>query len=338
MDVDDMGKILFYGERGIVNGIVLDIKESIEKQKAFLRVIRFPNGVILPWIDNIISMDFVVEPSFSEFGNPDLIMIAQEENKNRHVLFVEAKVSCYDDAAIKIPALFKNNASRINVQLALKFRFVQAYKKYPNNEYIEEDEYVAEGFNEIPRRIKNREMIKMCNENFKNAVDYSFIALTNDKCSAKPFDNLSYLPPIGDKWENNRHRFGLLSYEMLEKANIVKRQSGYYGNAASAFLGLPADIDNKEPIYDLKTINIENWSAGQKAAAKNLMDTIISQTGSAFIEKNGSYSFCVSRITLVKVFTHKDSSVILALRNDNLPEDYKDYLNLQGLSYWNREK
>ena len=55
---------------------------------------------------------------------------------------------------------------------------------------------------------------------------------------------------------------------------------------------MPADIDNKESIYDLKTINIENWSAGQKAAAKNLMDTIISQTGSTFIEKNSKTFAC----------------------------------------------
>lgn len=62
-----MGNILFYGERGIVNGIVLDIKNHPSKQKGFLKAIRFAGGNSPEWIDNITGADFIVEPSLSEF-------------------------------------------------------------------------------------------------------------------------------------------------------------------------------------------------------------------------------------------------------------------------------
>lgn len=89
-----MINILFYGERGIVNGIILDIKDSIEAQKAFLRAIKFADGNRPNWIENLSTMDFIVEPSLSEFGNPDLIIIASETDKTQHVIFLEAKVCC----------------------------------------------------------------------------------------------------------------------------------------------------------------------------------------------------------------------------------------------------
>jgi hypothetical protein len=56
--------IMFYGERGVVNGIILDIKDDLEKVKDFLRSIRFVEGK-LKWADDLESVIWWVEPNFS---------------------------------------------------------------------------------------------------------------------------------------------------------------------------------------------------------------------------------------------------------------------------------
>lgn len=320
-----MGDILFYGERGLVNGIILDIKDDVGKQKSFLKAIRFADGSELNWIGDIAGMDFIVEPSFSEFGNPDLIIIAHETNKKRHVIFIEAKVCCYDDAAIKIPVSYKNNASKINIQLALKFRFAEVFTKANNLKSIEETAEDGAAYQDTPRRLKNRGIIKLCNNHFSDAVDFFFVALTNDLHTTEPYDNPEYYPPIGN-WVNHCGRFGLVSYDMLEKANVVKRNGGYYGRAAKAFLGLPADIGDTVSAPVIKTINRSNWSAEQKETAVKLVNALNTATECPYAEQNGSYSFLVNGITILKVFTQKDNSIVLALRNDGLPEDYSDHL------------
>ncbi len=320
-----MINILFYGERGIVNGIILDIKDSIEAQKAFLRAIKFADGNRPNWIENLSTMDFIVEPSLSEFGNPDLIIIASETDKTQHVIFLEAKVCCYEDAAIRAPASYKNNASKINIQLALKFRFVEAFKKSPNNGFIEETKETAKSYGEdLGRRLKNQSIIQMCNK-FQHAADFSFVALTNDSLGVKPFNNFDYIPPVFDRWDANCHSFGLVSYEMLEKVGVVQRNQGYYGNAARAFLGLPADTGKLLGSPKL-TANFMKWSLEQKKAAQKLVNLIQTTTGCQCLKQNGSYSFKVNAVTVVKVFTDEDNSVVLGLRNDNLPEDYQKHL------------
>ena len=166
--------MLFYGERGIVNGIVLDIKDDIIKQRAFLKAIKFADGSTPEWIDNVTRTDFIVEPSFSEFGNPDLIIIAYETDNKKHVIFIEAKVCSYEDAAVEKSIPYKNSTtSKINFQLALKFRFVEAFKKCNPNDTIEEikEDIVGYDDNSRPRRLKNQIIIQMC-EAFRDAQDF----------------------------------------------------------------------------------------------------------------------------------------------------------------------
>mgnify|MGYP001008799070 CR=1 FL=1 len=326
-----MGKVLFYGERGIVNGIVLDIKDDIIKQRAFLKAIKFADGSTPEWIDNVTRTDFIVEPSFSEFGNPDLIIIAYEIDNKKHVIFIEAKVCSYEDAAVEKSIPYKNSTtSKINFQLALKFRFVEAFKKCNPNDTIEEikEDIVGYDDNSRPRRLKNQIIIQMC-EAFRDAQDFWFVALTNDLHIVKPYVNPKLLPPIRDcesNWEIYKSRFGLVTYDILEKAGIINRNQGYFGAAAKVFLGLPADIGGPIAGPILRTINRSKWTEEQKAAVKKLFDTIHAATECQYREWDGSYSFFVDGITVIKIFTQNNNNIVLGLRNDGLPEDYKEYL------------
>jgi len=75
-EVKDMN-ITFYGERGLVNSIILDMGSDLSKQKQFLRSIKFEDNSNRNWIDKVTDFHYIVEPSFAQFGNPDLIIVAE---------------------------------------------------------------------------------------------------------------------------------------------------------------------------------------------------------------------------------------------------------------------
>jgi hypothetical protein len=108
--------IIFYGERGVVNGIILDIKDDIHKLRGFFRAIDMADGGKLDWADDVEKCVFFVEPCFAEFGNPDLIAKVETSAQNKYVLFIEAKLKCYDDSSIEVdrfllPKKYSGNAS-----------------------------------------------------------------------------------------------------------------------------------------------------------------------------------------------------------------------------------
>ena len=71
--------ILFYGERGILNGILMDIyrnRESCKKVNTFFGAIKILNRKEVPQ-KHITSRKSLVEPELSEFGAPDLIAVTE---------------------------------------------------------------------------------------------------------------------------------------------------------------------------------------------------------------------------------------------------------------------
>ncbi|MDI3537384.1 MAG: hypothetical protein PWP30_1866 [Eubacteriaceae bacterium] len=85
--------ITFYGERGLVNSIILDMNSKLSKQKNFLKAIVFEDGQKRNWIDEVTEFHYIVEPSFAQFGDPDLIIIAEEKEKKNYFEEDEAYVS-----------------------------------------------------------------------------------------------------------------------------------------------------------------------------------------------------------------------------------------------------
>ena len=239
----------FYGERGIVNGILLDIGKDQKKLNGFFQAIKLFGTDDLPWKDGIDSCQWVIEPNFAEFGNPDLIAIIQSSGR-KYALFIEAKLLSYADSCFPLPAPFDatqlaGKSSLLNVQLALRYRFTQAFQSRNTADagvlpIIEEDGSYADG-QLLPRKLKKPSVLKLIDETLSNVQEYYFIALTNDQLEddspLTPFE--VHYPPLYLK-ETQRNRyvdddlascFGLLTYQSLMAREVVDARTGFFGRA-----------------------------------------------------------------------------------------------------------
>ena len=323
--------ITFCGERGLVNSIILDMGSDLEKHKNFLSAIKFNDEKKLSWISNIEKIPhYIIEPSLAQFGNPDLIVVAEEKDGTRHVIFIEAKLCAYDDASEDIiineqlPNTYKN-ASKVNIQLAFKYRFAETYTFNFTSHYIEEDKTSEIKYKDKLRSLKDSSAISLCRQYFIRCKDFMFVGLTNDKSDVSPYNNPSFLPAIGKaEWQKNREKFGILSYQMLEDADVVNKNSGYYKSAVVRLLALPADIGSSCCDKHISTINMDKWTAEQQTALGQLYEKLKQEiSGGEVIKLEGSYSIKVDNRTIVKFYAD-GKKIYIALRNDNLPVQFKN--------------
>lgn len=279
-------EIVFYGEKGILNSIILDIQGDIAKQKQFIRSIILADKSKLNWVDDVYTVNYFMWPSLEQFGSPDVIMEAITINDEKYVLFINAKLTPYFSSALNMrkiesknneyfPITYRNNSEKINVQLSLLYRFVEAYK---NNELdvndinsmIIEGSNVSSSYNDdMERKLEDWTMIDYWNRNFSNAKDYYFIAITNDlkeiineknlESRLFPYNSDSILPPIGkEKWEMDKGKFGITTYDTLVYKNVISKDNGYYKDASDLMLLSPptiADYKKRKPQEVLVNIN-----------------------------------------------------------------------------------
>ena len=263
-------EIVFYGEKGILNAIVLDTQGDIARQKQFIRTIILADKSKLNWVDDVCTVKYFVGPSLDQFGNPDMIIEAVTTNNDKYVLFVDAKLTSYQDSALNmeeikdknnehLPRTYKNNCDKINIKLSLLYRFVKAYKnnlldvKDINSIIIEEPEISSLYNDDIERKLENWTMIDYWNKNFEDAKDYYFIALTNDSKEIIdekhlnsilfPYNNSSIMPPIGkEQWDLDKGKFGITTYDTLVHKNVVSKNNGYYKDSSDLMLITPPSI------------------------------------------------------------------------------------------------
>ena len=83
-------RIIGYSERGAMNalfyGMALDKEQGEESMKAFLKLAKIKG--------NFTDFELYNEFSLSDFGDPDLMIIAKNEDSEYVVFFIEAKASC----------------------------------------------------------------------------------------------------------------------------------------------------------------------------------------------------------------------------------------------------
>ena len=123
-------KIIGYSERGVMNALFYGIalKEDKESMMKFLKMAEIEEGY----------NDFTVysELSLSDFGNPDMVIIADKKGGKKEVIFIEAKVSEgnqfkllkeYSDHKkyIEQEVYKSGNSSNLFFQLRQKFYFFQ---------------------------------------------------------------------------------------------------------------------------------------------------------------------------------------------------------------------
>ncbi|AFA48406.1 hypothetical protein [Acetobacterium woodii] len=321
----------FYGNQGVVNSIILDMEADFEKQLEFLNTIKFTDDFKPEWLPDIVKISFIAEPALGQFGKPNLIIIAEEKSLQRHVIFIESKISAYDDASEKLNIkLFPNNykgiSAKLNIRLALMYRLAKAYHHQNDGGFIEDLDEARKLYHDVPKVLKKPALIKLCIDQFGYNPDFLFVALTNDPAEIQPFKNANFFPPIGvSGWRAAKQSFGLISFEMLEKQKLVNPQKGYYALAKNNILHLPAEAGASNNDPTVRTIVLDQWDPELKL---NLEEFLVSLgdrlTTSKVITFNGSYSIkAEDGRTLVKLFADKEK-IYITLRNDNIPEIFKN--------------
>ncbi|MCR5850558.1 MAG: hypothetical protein K6G92_07580 [Bacteroidaceae bacterium] len=88
-------KIIGYSERGAMNALFYGMAFNEDGEKNMREFLALANIKNIGPLENFYDFEIYNEFSLSEFGSPDLVIIAQNKNKNEKVaFFIEAKASC----------------------------------------------------------------------------------------------------------------------------------------------------------------------------------------------------------------------------------------------------
>ena len=175
-----------------------------------------------------------------------------------------------------LPKSYKSSGDNVNVQLAVLYRFIQAYKNTLEececiNSIIIESPEVSKIYNDdIVRQFENWAMLEYWNNNFKNVKDYYFVALTNDskqiienknlKSEYFPFNREEVLPPITKKqWEIDSNKFGITTFDTLVDKNVISKDTGYYKDSCELMMfSTPNNADNKKERESHRLVKINS--------------------------------------------------------------------------------
>jgi hypothetical protein len=236
-------QIHFYGERGLVNGLFLDLRDG-GGIVDFLRKIEFTfrEQTHLDLPDGI-EVVVIVEAGFAEFGWPDAILVATTPNAKKLVFFLEAKAGLYQDEAQDYTNRDAGFNSTINGQFSLRYRLVRALQELSaNNCRLVEPQTLADAYGEQnPIRLSKPEnMQHIVRSHLVNASDYFFVALTDDEVNVWPgleANNPKRLPflaectpkpsvpleaawsPERNAWPTYRRNFGWIGFRRSDARN-----------------------------------------------------------------------------------------------------------------------
>jgi hypothetical protein len=161
-------KLAGYSERGRVFSFFVDIltHKNADALKLFLGEIKFLDNSSFDEtkIDKVM---IYIEPTLSEFGNPDVVISGIRSNGNKKetfVIFIEAKVDVYIEKevetfnkAYETPLKTVSNfSSNLIVQLYLKYRLVKKMKdglSFDNRTSKKEIEVFFDEDNPISKRL-----------------------------------------------------------------------------------------------------------------------------------------------------------------------------------------
>lgn len=230
---------MFYGERGIVNAILLDIGQDTEKLAKLLNSIKYSSGAEMIFEhQDIKGATYLLEGTFGEFGAPDLMIRVDSEKHDTVFFIIEAKVKEFEkECAEKENESYcftgksasRNNASLINIQLALRARFMKEWKRKINEDSksVEEKSHNEADGNKYKkgRALKDVYALKLLKDFFGDAVKYPensgipynvyYVSLTTNydvNQSKQAFEGL--LCEDNDDFINHT---GFLSYKIFEE-------------------------------------------------------------------------------------------------------------------------
>jgi len=128
-------ELVGYSERGVLGSLLTDIVAS--GLDILTKILGFDDHIIkLP--ENVKRIQILLEPSLSDFGDPDAVIIL--DGSQRHVIFVEAKAGSSWCLSCEFQEFSQGNTndpppgytSNLFTQLYLKERFVSCYDSQNN--------------------------------------------------------------------------------------------------------------------------------------------------------------------------------------------------------------
>lgn len=222
--MNDKMKLHYYSERGMVNSIIQSIYQYKSSMLAFLEGIKEKGSKTKKLLGNIVlkeieMIDVYDEISLGDFGDPDIIIKITYTDKSRNpiLLFIEAKVGTYLNSVNKKSIFtdnsYKNNASRINFQLRLKKRFVDAYLKNPKANVI--CDRTKDGtYDYKNRKLEKESLVELIKENIMAGIQADhvyYITMTSDEDDPFPCDE-NYLP-----FKDSSCKMGYILYDYIMK-------------------------------------------------------------------------------------------------------------------------
>lgn len=215
MEVEKMSKIeiLGYSERGIINLLFYEIlfsENNLQLINDFLSLVSFPYRKVNFSISDVTVL---IEQSFSDFGNPDAVLLINNDGK-KQVIFVEAKVKTSQKPYWKIYEEFeafrtgiygKMDSSNLFTQFYHKVRFIKALQN-GGITMLKDGIPFPECSSKTVRKIgDNKVVLKAVDQLTEYSKDVLFIALVPDDISSlRDFyiDTLKdYNPEELEDWE-----------------------------------------------------------------------------------------------------------------------------------------
>ena len=163
----------YYSERGLVDYLITWLKYEANNKdiECFFQLLEED------LVDDYV-LDVYNEFSFGEFGNPDLIL-KLNTNKCTKVFIIEAKLDTFEKSATKIEerSNYKDNASKINIQLLLRKKFITILNKDSKRLFLEEKGYTTKN----GRALDKKELVKWANKEIKGDYQYYYVALVRNQ-------------------------------------------------------------------------------------------------------------------------------------------------------------
>lgn len=347
-----MQNFMFYGERGIVNGLVLDIYDNLDRLKKILRAISWCGEQSSDWISDIQNVFYLIEPGFGQFGQPDLIIICQLCNGTHRFVIIETKTTLYHDSAKQNDKGMdvKGYNSSINGQLSLDYRLTLALQDYDDNrKAVEEPSPIFEWYKkrlketrDKPRKVRKRQLIDEIVIPYLKGLKLQntfFVAMTTDK-DTNPLklvdDNTKpvVLDENGkDVWARWSAHWGFLSLQTLEADvlnfdGLFRRGYHTFIRPQTKQMGINNFDGQRFPLANWQKFFPKEWGEKVDELAKQISDKI--SDGIKCKKFNGSYSFIVNSKTLGKLAPRRPENPELMVGFSPVVSSAEDFAKCLG--------
>lgn len=192
-------KIIAHDENSLTNLFFSEIHRH-QKILDFLSLIQWRSRQLE--VSGLSSVELHMQVNFSEFGKPDAMIIATDDEGVKHILIIEAKLGSYVEAStynLENGKFDNRSNSALNNQLTLRYRAIRAaiasFRK-PHTISISEEGHSIESpySSDKPRRCKKPMTCDMIRQLVTNSFQFHLVILTSDP--VPPFDMVQETQPL----------------------------------------------------------------------------------------------------------------------------------------------